>query len=121
VLGDLLGVVESVPFAQDFTDIGATAFNVYSIFGVLYQEWTWPGAVLVTALLGFVSTRLYLRARRAGYWGHVLVYGLIGYGLFMSCFMYIFRFNMMLLLMYLYAFGFVALRGGVLVDRRHRD
>lgn len=121
VLGDLLGVVESVPFAQDFTDIGATAFNVYSIFGVLYQEWTWPGAVLVTALLGFVSTRLYLRARRAGYWGHVLVYGLIGYGLFMSCFMYIFRFNMLLLLMYLYGFGFVVLRGGVLVDRRRRD
>ncbi|MBK9775537.1 MAG: oligosaccharide repeat unit polymerase [bacterium] len=43
--GDLLGLIESVPFSLPFSDIGATLFNVYSMFGILYQEWTWPGAV----------------------------------------------------------------------------
>lgn len=117
VVGDLLGLVPPVPFAQPFVDIGATLFNVYSIFGVLYHEWTWPGAVVICGLLGFVATRLYLRARWAGHWGHVLVYALFAYGLFMSCFMYTYRFNEALLLLYIYVLGFVALRGGVLVDR----
>ncbi len=121
VLGDMLGVVPPVPFAQTFTDIGPTLFNVYSIFGILYHEWSWVGAVLICALLGFVSSRLYLRARRAGYWGHVLVYGLFSYGLFMSCFQYVYRFNEMLQLLYIYLVGFVLMRGGVLVDRSRRD
>lgn len=121
ILGDLLGVVPPVPFAQAFTDIGPTLFNVYSIFGILYQEWTWVGAVAICALLGFVSSRLYLRARRAGYWGHVLVYGLFSYGLFMSCFQYVYRFNEMLQLLYIYLVGFVLMRGGVLVERGRHD
>lgn len=117
VAGDFLGLVPSVPFAQSFVDIGATTFNVFSIFGVLYQEWTWAGAVVICGLLGFIATRLYLRARRAGHWGHVLVYSLFAYGLFMSCFMYSYRFNEAVLLLYIYVLGFVVLRGGVLVDR----
>lgn len=116
--GDLLGLIESVPFSLPFSDIGATLFNVYSMFGILYQEWTWPGAVAICGLLGFVATRLYLRARRAGYWAHILVYSLFAYGLFMSCFMYVYRFNEALLMAYLYVAGFVLVRGGVLVDRR---
>jgi oligosaccharide repeat unit polymerase len=119
--GDLLGLVDSVPFALPFTDIGATLFNVYSMFGILYQEWTWPGAVAICGLLGFVGTRLYLRARWPGYWGHVLVYALFAYGLFMSCFMYVYRFNEAVLMLYLYGLGFVLLRGGVLVDRRRHE
>ncbi len=118
VAGDLLGLVESVPFAQNFTSIGPSMFNVYSIFGVLYQEWTWPGAVAVCGLLGFIASRLYLRARNAGYWGHVLMYGLFSYGLSMSCFMYVYRFNEAVLFIYLYALGFVVARHGILVDRR---
>lgn len=120
VAGDLLGVVKSVPFAQDFTNVGASMFNVYSLFGVLWQEWTWAGAVVVCGLLGFVASRLYLRARRAGYWAHTLVYGLFSYGLSMSCFMYSYRFNEAVLFGYLYLVGFVAARGGVLIDRRGR-
>ena len=120
VAGDLLGLVESVPFAQAFTNIGPAMFNVYSIFGVLYQEWTWPGAAVACCVLGFIGSRLYLRARRAGYWGHVLVYGLFSYGLSMSCFMYVYRFNEAVLFIYLYVMGFVVARHGVLVDRRGR-
>lgn len=121
VAGDLLGVIKSVPFAQEFTNIGPAMFNVYSAFGILYQEWTWPGAVLACGLLGFISSRLYLRARRAGYWGHLLVYGLWSYGLSMSCFMYVYRFNEAVLFIYLYVMGFVVARDGVLVDRRGDD
>lgn len=117
-LGDLFGVVESVPFALPFSDIGVQLFNVYSMFGIVYQEWTLPGAIAISGLLGFVAMRLYLRARRAGHWGHVLVYSLFAYGLFMSCFMYVYRFNEAVLMLYLYAMGFVVLRGGVLVDPR---
>lgn len=120
VAGDLLGLIESVPFAQAFTNIGPAMFNVYSIFGVLYQEWTWPGAAVACCLLGFIGSRLYLRARRAGYWGHVLVYGLFSYGLSMSCFMYVYRFNEAVLFIYLYVLGFVMARHGVLVDRREQ-
>ncbi len=121
IAGDLLGLVKSVPFAQQFTNIGPSMFNVYSIFGVLYQEWTWPGAVAFCGLLGFIASRLYLRARRAGYWGHVLAYGLFSYGLSMSCFMYVYRFNEAVLFIYLYLLGFVVARGGILVDRRPHD
>jgi oligosaccharide repeat unit polymerase len=118
VLGDGLGLIKPVPFALPFSDIGTTLFNVYSFFGEVYRDWKWPGPPLVSWLLGFVSTRLYLRTRRRGYWGQVLVYSLVGYGVFLSCFVYAFGFNMLVMLMYLYVYGFVILRGGVLIDRR---
>ncbi|MBK6899712.1 MAG: hypothetical protein IPH09_10705 [bacterium] len=68
--------------------------------------------------MGFVAARLHLRALSAPYWGNVLIYALFGYGIFLSPFMYYYRFNLIVQLLYVYAIGFVLLRGGVVVDRR---
>jgi oligosaccharide repeat unit polymerase len=118
ILGDGLGMIEPVPLALPFTDIGTTQFNVYTFFGEVYRDLNWPGTLVLSWILGFVVTRLYLRARRSGYWAHALMYGLVGHGIFLSCFMYTYRFHMAVMVIYLYALGFVALRRGVLVDRR---
>ena len=37
----------------------------------------------------------------------------MSYGLFLACFMYTYRFNMLVMLLYLFALGFFVLRGGV--------
>jgi oligosaccharide repeat unit polymerase len=121
ILGDGLGWIDPVPLTLPFTDIGTSLFNVYTFFGEVYRDLGWLGLLALSWALGFVGTRLYLRARRAGYWGNALVYGLVGHGIFLSCFMYTFRFFMGTLLVFVYLFGFVILRGGVLVDRRRRE
>lgn len=118
ILGDGLGLIESVPLALPFTEIGTVLFNVYSFFGEVYRDLGIVGTIGLSWLLGLVSTRLYLRTRRRVHWGHVLVYGIVGHGLALSCFMYTYRFVMAFMLVYVYCVGFVALRGGVLVDRR---
>jgi hypothetical protein len=74
----------------------------------------------MSALLGFVSTLAYVRTRAAAYWGHLLVYALVGYGVFMSQFAYFYSFNFVLMMAYACCLGFFALRGGVFVDRRRR-
>lgn len=117
ILGEGLGLVESVPFALPFTFIGVVPFNVYSFFGEVYWDWGWPGVMAVSFLLGLLSARLYLRARRPGYWGHILIYAIVAYGVFLTCFNYNFRFNMVVMLLYTYGLGFLILRKGVLVDR----
>ena len=86
ILGEGLGLVDPVPFALPFTFIGATPFNVYSFFGEVYWDWKWPGVLVFSFLLGILSTRLYLRARLWSYWGHTLIYAIIGYGVFFDLF-----------------------------------
>ena len=86
--------------------------------GTLYWDWGVVGALFASWLLGYASTLLYLRAKQASYWGHVLMYGLVGYGVFLSPFMYFYRFNMLVKMIFVFVLGFVVLRGGVLVDRR---
>ncbi|MDO9694279.1 MAG: O-antigen polymerase [Candidatus Latescibacteria bacterium] len=118
ILGDGLHLVEPLPLALPFTNIGITEFNVYAFVGEMYWDWDWTGALFASLVYGFVSARLHLRALTAPYWGNVLVYALFGYGIFLSPFMYYYRFNLIVQLLYVYAIGFVLLRGGVLVDRR---
>jgi oligosaccharide repeat unit polymerase len=121
VLGEGLGLVESESPVLPFTDIGTTLFNVYSFFGEVYRDGRWPLVLALSWLLGWLGTRQYLLARRSAYWGHTLVYALIAHALFLSCFAYLFLFHIAFMALYTYALGFVILRGGVLVDRRHRD
>ncbi len=120
VLGDGLGLIEPISPVLPFTDIGTTLFNVYSFFGEVYRDVKWPGTLLVSWLLGYLATRQYLIARRNGYWAHTLAYSLIGHALFMSCFAYLFLFHLAFLAVYVYAVGFVMLRGGILIDRSRR-
>lgn len=115
-----LGAAPALPTPLPFANIGVTEFNVYSFVGEVYWDAGPWAALLMSALLGFVSTLAYVRARTAAYWGHLLVYALIGYGVFMSQFAYFYTFNFVLMMTYAYGLGFFLLRGGVFVDRRRR-
>ncbi|MBK6899711.1 MAG: oligosaccharide repeat unit polymerase [bacterium] len=113
-----LGAVKPHPSLLPFVSIGITEFNVYAFAGEVYWDaglWT---ALLMSWLLGFLATRAYLVARVAAYWGHALIYALVGYGVFMSLFAYFYTFNFVLLLSYTWFLGFFVLRGGIFVDRR---
>jgi oligosaccharide repeat unit polymerase len=121
ILGDGLGVIEPIPFNLPFTHIGTSFFNVYSMVGEVFWDFGWPGLIVFSVALGFVSARLYVRARSLAFWGNFLVYGIIGYGLFLSNFIYSYRFNVFVMLAYLYVAGFVACRGGVLRMGRTHD
>lgn len=115
------GLFDVMPRYLPFATTGVALFNVYSFAGEVFWDWGWYGVAAFSWALGFSSTRLYLRARLYAYWGHALIYGIVGYGVFMSTFAYYYHFKMMLLLLYTYLIGFVLLRGGVFIDRRRRD
>jgi len=115
-----VGAAPALPTPLPFANIGVTEFNVYSFAGEVYWDAGPWAALLMSALLGFVSTLAYVRARTAAYWGHLLVYALVGYGVFMSQFAYFYTFNFLLMMAYACGLGFFLLRGGVLVDRRRR-
>ncbi|MDX2475702.1 MAG: O-antigen polymerase [Candidatus Krumholzibacteria bacterium] len=117
LLGDGLGIIEPMPFNLPFSNIGTTFFNVYSLPGEIYWDFGWPGLIILTTSLGYLSTKLYLRVRRLDYWAHHLIYGIIGYGLFLSPFVYSYRFNVFVILGYIFAVAFVGLRGGTLIGR----
>ena len=114
------GLFDVLPRYLPFSTTGVAPFNVYAFAGEVFWDWGWIGTAVFSLALGFTSTRLYLRARLWAYWGHALIYGIFGFGVFMSTFAYYFHFKMMLMLVYAYVVGFVLLRGGVLVDGRRR-
>jgi oligosaccharide repeat unit polymerase len=110
-----VGVAEYAPLQQPFVSIGKFTFNVYALVGEVYWDLKWPGVLGVCLLLGFVTTRLYLRARRQVFWGHVVIYAIAVHGLFISFFSFIYTFNVYVLVLYTYVLGFVVMRGGILV------
>ncbi len=111
------GVVDYAPLKQPFVSIGKFTFNVFALPGEVYWDLKWPGVLLVSLGLGLITTRLYLRACRLGYWGHVIIYSIMAHGLFISFFSFIYTFNVYVLLLYVYLMGFVVPRGGVLVQK----
>ena len=110
-----LGQAEPMAPYNQFVYIGETTFNVYSFVGEVFWDLKWPGVIVLSWVLGFGSTRLYARAMRLPYWGHILVYAVVGYGVFLSFFAYIYTFNVFVILAYIFVVGFVLLRRGVLV------
>ena len=64
---------------------------------------------------------MYGRALKVRYWGHILVYAVMGYGIFLSFFAYIYTFNVFVILGYVFVVGFVFLRQGVLVEGESYD
>lgn len=114
----LFGVFDVQPRYLPFSLTGASPFNVYAFAGEVYWDWGWIGVAVYSWALGFFTSALYLRARRCAYWGHLLTYGVLGYGVFMSVFAYFIHFKMMLELAYVYLVGFVLMRSGILVDKR---
>lgn len=113
-----LGLAQQIPKPLPFTNIGPEMFNVYSFVGEVYWDVGLWAALAGSWLLGVVSTRLYIRARTCGYWGHRLVYAIFGYGIFISLFQYGYRFNSVFLLLFTYLVGFFVMRNGVFVSRR---
>lgn len=101
VLGKGLGLIDPVseydPFV-DIADIGTQSFNVYSMAGALYWDFGLIGVLLGSAFWGFVSTRVYEKARKSRDWAWILASSIISYGLFLSFFLYYFRFNLFFLL-----------------------
>ncbi len=116
----ILGAAETIPSLLPFVSIGITEFNVYAFAGEVYWDAGPRASLLMSWLLGFLATRAYVAARVAAYWGHALLYALVGYGVFMSLFAYFYTFNFVLMLSYAWVLGFFALRGGVFIDRSRR-
>jgi len=95
-----LSVMERVPQYLPFVDIGPSMFNVYSLIGEVYWDWGWVGVILICFLLGFISTRLYVKAQNSRNWIDYLSTGFFSYGLFISFFAYYYRETLIFLLIY---------------------
>jgi len=83
-------------------------FNVYSLIGGLYWDYGPLGPLIGCFLLGAFSTFLYTRARRSSNWSLHLGSAIFNYGLFLSFFVYYYRFNVIYLLVYVLLFGFLS-------------
>lgn len=108
ILGAGLGLISKVPDYEPFVDIGASIFNVYSLIGGLYWDYGPLGPLIGCFLLGAFSTFLYTRARRSHNWSLYLGSAIFNYGLFLSFFVYYYRFNVIFLLVYVLLFGFLS-------------
>ena len=111
-----LGLMERVPQYLTFVNIGPSKFNTYSLVGEVYWDFGWVGSILICFLLGFVSTRLYLIARKRRDWVLYLLSAIFSYGLFISFFAYYYRDTLIFLLLY----AMVAGRGARRVSRVFR-
>ena len=108
ILGASLGLIPEVPNYEPFVYIGASIFNVYSLIGGLYWDYGPFGSVIGCFLLGAISTYFYIKARRSHNWVMYLGSAVFDYGLFLSFFVYYYRFNLIFLLVYVFLFGFLS-------------
>lgn len=117
ILGAGLGLIPQIPDYEPFVNIGASIFNVYSLIGGLYWDYGPLGSLIGCFLLGAFSTFLYTRARRSRNWSLHLGSAIFNYGLFLSFFVYYYRFNVIFLLGYVLLFGFLSRSLPVLFKR----
>jgi oligosaccharide repeat unit polymerase len=108
ILGSGLGLIPEVSNSEPFLDIGPTTFNVYSLIGGLYWDFGILGSIVGCFFLGAISTYLYIKARFSHNWVLYLGSGVFNYGLFLSFFLYYYRFNLIFLLLYVLLFGFLS-------------
>jgi oligosaccharide repeat unit polymerase len=107
ILGAGLKIIPKVPEDEPGVDIGSIrSYNVYSLIGGIYWDFGLFGAILGCFFLGFISTSLYIAARKSGNWTLFLLSSIFTYGLFISFFAYYFRFNLVFLSLYTSVFGF---------------
>ncbi len=100
ILGSWFGLVYLTPLSDGYLEIadqGTQSYNVYSMAGGLYWDFGLLGVLLGSAFWGWVSTRLYVKARMSHDWAWVLSSSIINYGLFLSFFTYYFTFNLLFL------------------------
>jgi len=114
VLGSGLHLIEPVsPYAEfvNISETGTLNFNVYSMAGGLYWDFGLIGVLLGSALLGYISTYLYMKSKMSHDWAWTLASSIINYGLFISFFLYYFTFN--LLFLFLVVLMVIALRSAL--------
>lgn len=98
-------LTERVPHDLPFVNIGPTLFNVYSLIGEIYWDFGWVGSIAGCFFLGFISTRIYVSARKYKSWMLYLSSSLFSYGIFISFFMYYYRGDLIFLLLYVLIIG----------------
>ena len=105
ILGDGLHLVKTVPPYLPFADIGCSPFNVFSFAGELYWDLGLLGMLVVSSLVGFFSTELFIRGCQSRSWFLPLTYGLFAYVLAISFFAYYVKFMVVVLLLYVIGAG----------------
>jgi len=112
-----IGIVKSFSKYLPFVDIGPSYFNVYSLIGEIYLDYGWLGPILGCFILGFISTKLYIKAYKSGNWILHLLSAIFSYGLFISFFLYYYRSNLIFLLLYVLIIGHIAKRLSIALNR----
>lgn len=113
-----LRIIEKVSPFSLFVDIGVSKFNVYSLVGNLYLDYGWLGAILGCFFLGFISTRLYIIARKRRTWILYLLSAIFSYGLLISFFAYYYGSILIFLLLYTLIVGWLSERLSILLKLR---
>ena len=106
ILGEGLKIIPPVPETEPGVNIGSVDdFNVYPLIGGLYWDFGVAGAIIGCFLLALISASLYRFARKYGHWMTILQSSIFNYGLFISFFLYYYRFNLLFLMLYVFIFG----------------
>jgi len=113
-----LGIMERVSPYLPFVNIGGGIFNVYSLIGELYFDYGWLGSILGCFFLGFISTRLYITARKHRSWILHLLSAVFSYGLLISFFLYYYRSTLIFLLLYTLIAGWLSKRLSIVLKWR---
>jgi oligosaccharide repeat unit polymerase len=115
--GGLGIIMERVPHSLPFVNIGPSYFNVYSLIGEIYLDYGWLGSILGCFILGFISTKLYIKAYERGDWVLYLLSAIFSYGLFISFFAYYYRSDLIFLLLYVLIVGRLSKRLSTALNR----
>ena len=107
ILGSYFKIIPQVPEVNPGVHIGSTRpYNVYSLIGGIYWDYGFLGPIIGCFILGFVSTSLYVSARKYSNWILHLISSIFTYGLFISFFDYYYSFNLIFLMLFVCVFGF---------------
>jgi oligosaccharide repeat unit polymerase len=115
--GGLGIIMERVSQYEPFVNIGPSYFNVYSLIGDIYLDYGWLGSIFGCFILGFISTKLYIKAYKRGDWVLYLLSAIFSYGLFISFFAYYYRSNLIFLLLYALIVGRLSKRLSTALNR----
>lgn len=107
ILGDGLHLMEPVGRFLPEVEIGPQGYNVFSFFGEIYWDFGIIGVAVISFLVGWFASSLYLKSVTGGAWGFVLMYAIFAYGLVVSFFAYYYRFEMFILLSVVFVLAFV--------------
>ena len=123
LLGDGLHFIRPVPPYLPFVPIGdGVIINVYGLVGEVVWDLGVAGALAVIALIALATTALYGRARQRGSWPAGLLYGIAACPVVLSFFLYFYRFELFVLLVWAGVLGgLLRLQGFLKQPEGHTD